>query len=128
MQSMPVTTDIERRNCALIAFTILTGARDGAIASSLAQLLVPLMMPMLAVGNRDGGTWSSVRIYAVLVLPGSSFQNSNFAHGRAARRHKLFREHKQIFKLGWLELRIRCLQDLQVCPRSARQLCRILTP
>lgn len=31
--SMPVTTDIERRDRALIAFTILTGARDGAIAS-----------------------------------------------------------------------------------------------
>lgn len=30
---MPSTTDIERRNRALIAFTILTGARDGAIAS-----------------------------------------------------------------------------------------------
>lgn len=31
--SMPATTDIERRDRALIAFTILTGARDGAIAS-----------------------------------------------------------------------------------------------
>jgi hypothetical protein len=30
---MPVTTDIERRNRALIACTILTGACDGAIAS-----------------------------------------------------------------------------------------------
>ena len=30
---MPATTEIERRNRALIAFTILTGARDGAIAS-----------------------------------------------------------------------------------------------
>ena len=33
IQSMPATTDIERRDRALIAFTILTGARDGAIAS-----------------------------------------------------------------------------------------------
>ena len=33
IQAMPATTDIERRNRALIAFTILTGARDGAIAS-----------------------------------------------------------------------------------------------
>ena len=33
IQTMPITTDIERRNRALIAFTILTGARDGAIAS-----------------------------------------------------------------------------------------------
>jgi hypothetical protein len=31
--SMPATTDIERRDRALIAFAILTGARDGAIAS-----------------------------------------------------------------------------------------------
>lgn len=31
--SMPSKTDIEKRNRALIAFTILTGARDGAIAS-----------------------------------------------------------------------------------------------
>src|SRR5216684_5779503 len=31
--SMPAITDIERRNRALIAFTLLTGARDGAIAS-----------------------------------------------------------------------------------------------
>jgi hypothetical protein len=30
---MPVETAIERRDRALIAFTILTGARDGAIAS-----------------------------------------------------------------------------------------------
>ncbi len=30
---MPVVTDIERRNCCLIAFTLLTGARDSAIAS-----------------------------------------------------------------------------------------------
>jgi integrase len=33
IQNMPATTDIEQRNRALIAFTILTGARDGAIAS-----------------------------------------------------------------------------------------------
>jgi site-specific recombinase XerC len=33
IQTMPVITDIERRDSALIAFTILTGARDGAIAS-----------------------------------------------------------------------------------------------
>jgi integrase len=33
IQSMPATTDIERRDRALIAFTILSGARDGAIAS-----------------------------------------------------------------------------------------------
>jgi integrase len=31
--SMPASTEIQRRNRALIAFTILTGARDGAIAS-----------------------------------------------------------------------------------------------
>jgi integrase len=31
--NMPATTEIERRDRALIAFTILTGARDGAIAS-----------------------------------------------------------------------------------------------
>jgi integrase len=33
VQSMPTITDIERRDRALIAFTILTDARDGAIAS-----------------------------------------------------------------------------------------------
>jgi len=33
IQSMPATSDSERRDLALIAFTILTGARDGAIAS-----------------------------------------------------------------------------------------------
>jgi integrase len=33
IRSMPTTSDIERRDRALIAFTILTGARDGAIAS-----------------------------------------------------------------------------------------------
>jgi integrase len=33
LASMPVANDIELRNRALIAFTILTGARDGAIAS-----------------------------------------------------------------------------------------------
>jgi integrase/recombinase XerD len=33
VQTMPDGTDVERRNRALIAFTILTGARDGAIAS-----------------------------------------------------------------------------------------------
>jgi integrase len=33
IQNMPATSDIEQRNRALIAFTILTGARDGAIAS-----------------------------------------------------------------------------------------------
>lgn len=33
IQTMPATTDIQRRDRALIAFTILTGARDGAIAS-----------------------------------------------------------------------------------------------
>ena len=30
---MPVVTEIEQRNRALIAFTLLTGARDSAIAS-----------------------------------------------------------------------------------------------
>ena len=33
INTMPVETDIERRNRALIAFTLLTGARDNAIAS-----------------------------------------------------------------------------------------------
>jgi len=33
LKRMPVTTDIERRNRALIAFAFLSGARDGAIAS-----------------------------------------------------------------------------------------------
>jgi integrase len=33
IQLMPAATEIERRDRALIAFTILTGARDGAIAS-----------------------------------------------------------------------------------------------
>ena len=33
IHTMPATTDIEQRDRALIAFTILTGARDGAIAS-----------------------------------------------------------------------------------------------
>ncbi|PPD14206.1 MAG: recombinase XerC [Methylobacterium sp.] len=40
LASMPHETDIEKRNRALIAFTILTGARDDAIAS-------------LAIGNVD---------------------------------------------------------------------------
>lgn len=33
LSSMPADTDIEKRNRALIAFAILTGARDGALAS-----------------------------------------------------------------------------------------------
>jgi integrase len=33
IENMPASTDIERRDRALIAFTILTGARDGAIAT-----------------------------------------------------------------------------------------------
>jgi integrase len=33
IKTMPVETEIERRNRALVAFTILTGARDSAIAS-----------------------------------------------------------------------------------------------
>ncbi len=33
INTMPTKTDIERRNRALVAFTLLTGARDGAIAS-----------------------------------------------------------------------------------------------
>jgi integrase len=33
IQSTPATTEIDRRNRALVAFTVLTGARDGAIAS-----------------------------------------------------------------------------------------------
>jgi integrase/recombinase XerC len=33
IQTIPANTEIQRRNRALIAFTILTGARDGAIAS-----------------------------------------------------------------------------------------------
>lgn len=33
INTMPTTTDIERRNRALVAFTLLTGARDSAIAS-----------------------------------------------------------------------------------------------
>jgi len=32
IRSLPATTDIQRRDRSLIAFTILTGARDGAIA------------------------------------------------------------------------------------------------
>jgi integrase len=33
IRTMPGVTEIERRDRALIAFTILTGARDGAVAS-----------------------------------------------------------------------------------------------
>ncbi len=35
IKSMPSRTDIDKRNCALIAFTLLTGARDSAIAMKL---------------------------------------------------------------------------------------------
>lgn len=33
LSTMPVATDVQRRNRALVAFAILTGARDGALAS-----------------------------------------------------------------------------------------------
>lgn len=33
IETMPISSEIERRNRALLAFTLLTGARDGAIAS-----------------------------------------------------------------------------------------------
>jgi integrase/recombinase XerD len=33
LESMPTDTDVELRNRAIVAFTLLTGARDGAIAS-----------------------------------------------------------------------------------------------
>jgi integrase len=33
LSTMPASTEIERRDRAVIAFTVLTGARDGAIAS-----------------------------------------------------------------------------------------------
>jgi integrase len=33
LDSMPISTDVQRRNRAVIAFTLLTGARDSAIAS-----------------------------------------------------------------------------------------------
>ena len=33
IRTMPTRTAIERRNRAVVAFTILTGARDGAVAS-----------------------------------------------------------------------------------------------
>src|SRR5262249_12919753 len=33
LESMPANTDVELRNRAVVAFTLLTGARDGAIAS-----------------------------------------------------------------------------------------------
>jgi integrase len=33
INTMPIDTEIEKRNCTLIAFTLLTGARDSAIAS-----------------------------------------------------------------------------------------------
>jgi integrase len=33
IQKMPSGSDVERRNCALVAFALLTGARDSAIAS-----------------------------------------------------------------------------------------------
>jgi integrase len=33
IRTMPVTTEIERRDRAVVAFTVLTGARDGAIVS-----------------------------------------------------------------------------------------------
>lgn len=33
ISTMPIDTEIERRNRALVAFTLLTGARDSAIAS-----------------------------------------------------------------------------------------------
>lgn len=33
--TMPTSTDVDRRNRALVAFTLLTGARDGAIASMM---------------------------------------------------------------------------------------------
>lgn len=35
LRTMPATTEIKRRNRAVVAFTILTGARDDAIASAL---------------------------------------------------------------------------------------------
>lgn len=42
LATMPYNTDIERRNRALIAFTILTGARDSAIASIKLKHIDPI--------------------------------------------------------------------------------------
>jgi integrase/recombinase XerC len=47
INSMPAATEIEKRNRALIAFTLLTGARDGAIAS------IKLKHVDLTVGSVD---------------------------------------------------------------------------
>ena len=48
---MPINTEIERRNRALIAFTLLTGARDGAIASTKLKVPQNLSHLFLPVGD-----------------------------------------------------------------------------
>lgn len=42
VRSMPATTDLERRDQAIVSFAILTGARDGAIASMKLKHIDPI--------------------------------------------------------------------------------------
>ena len=55
IQTMPTKTEIERRNRALIAFTLLTGARNSAIASiKLKHVdLIAGMRPSRRAGRKD---------------------------------------------------------------------------
>jgi hypothetical protein len=74
IRTMPADKDIERRNRALVAFTLLTGARDSAIASMKLKH-VDLITNSVNQDGREVKTKFS-KTFNIFFFPAHSFRNT----------------------------------------------------
>ena len=95
-RSMPEGTEIERRNKALFAFLMLTGARDGAVAS-LKLKHVDLIEGRVFQDAREVKTKASKTIYTYFFPVAPEFRASFEAWVRYLRYEKLFGPDDPLF-------------------------------
>ena len=96
VQAMPAETEVERRNRALIALTILTGARDGALAS-LRLKHIDLDRRLVTQDPREVRTKRSKRIDTFLFPMGEDFEAVFADWVRYLREVRLFGNDDPVF-------------------------------
>lgn len=93
---MPSDTDIEKRDRAVVAFTILTGARDGAIIS-LRIKHVDVQRMLLVQHPKEVATKFNKRIDTYFFPVGDTFENIVIAWIKHLREELLFGENDPLF-------------------------------
>jgi hypothetical protein len=98
IQTMPATTEIERRDRALIAFTILTGARDGPIATFKLRH-IDIVEGTIDQDARDVWTKFAKSFVTTFFPVGDDIRVAVVDWVNYLRQYKLWRQHDPLFPM-----------------------------